>query len=777
MTTTTSNPHALLGAARPGHDSRRRDVLRSGGALVVCFALDPASLLAAGPGPVTGTSAGSAATGIALQPPKTVALDRVDGFLAIDEAGKVIVYSGKVDLGTGVRTALTQIAAEELCVPLESVEVIQGDTLLTPDQGVTFGSLSIQVGGMQIRQAAATAREVLLEEAAARLGVERASLKVVDGVVAPAAGGNSAGAAGAATLPKGIRYSDLLGGKRLELAVDAKAPLKPPSEYTIVGKSIARLDIPDKVTGRFVYMHDFKLEGMVHARVVRPPAMKAKLASFNDWECRKVPGYIGVVRKGDFLAALSRTEWGAIQAAQALETKWTDWSGLPEQAKLWEWVRSVKVNKTEQFQGVGDVDAALASDGARIFSASYDFPVQTHGSLGPSCAIAAYEDGKLTCWSASQATHLLRKQLANMLSLKLEDIHCIYLEGSGCYGRNGHEDAAADAALISKEVGLPVRVQWTRADEHGWDPKGPPTLLDHKGALDAKGNITAWQSEAYIPERPKEIAVTLVAADLASLPKEDAHPGNIHASLAIPYGVPNIRCSAKWLAETPFRPSWIRTPGRMQNTFANESFLDELAEAAGVDPIEFRLRNLNDPRGRELLERLAKLAGWAPRAGARESGDVVHGRGVSYTKYELVRTYVGMVADVEVNRGNGEVRVTGCYVAHDCGQIINPDGLRNQIEGNVVQTVGRTLFEEILFDRSTVTSRDWESYRTIRFPEVPAIAIDLIDRPGEKPWGAGEPTAAVVPSAIANAVFDATGIRLRSVPFTPQKVLEAVKAI
>jgi len=483
------------------------------------------------------------------------------------------------------------------------------------------------------------------------------------------------------------------------------------------------------------------------------------------------------VRKGDFLAVLARSEWGAIRAARALEAKWTAWSGLPEQAKLWSWVRSVKVNKAEKFQDVGDPAQALAAAGARTFSASYDFPVQTHGSLGPSCAVAAYEDGKLTCWTASQATHLLRKQLANMLSMKVEAIHCIYLEGSGCYGRNGHEDAAADAALIAKEVGLPVRVQWMREDEHGWDPKGPPTLLDHKGALDEKGGLTAWQSEVFIPDRPKEIAVTLVAADLAALPKEEAHPGNIHASLAIPYTVPNIRCTANWLAETPFRPSWIRTPGRMQNTFANESFLDELAEAAGVDPIEFRLRNLNDPRGRELLERLARLANWTPRAGARESGDVVHGRGVSYTKYELVRTYVGMVADVEVNRSNGEVKVTRCYVAHDCGQIINPDGLRNQIEGNVVQTVGRTLFEEIMFDRSTVTSRDWESYRTIRFPEVPTIAIDLIDRPGEKPWGAGEPTAAVVPSAIANAVFDATGIRLRSVPFTPQKVLEAVKAI
>ena len=769
----TSRPHGrpFLASAAP-QQAGRRDFLKAGAALVVRFAGEPAA--AAGTAASAGAPAGAAGTAaMPASPAKTVALDRVDGFLAIDDAGKVTVYSGKVDLGTGIRTAMAQIAAEELCVPLDSVTVIQGDTLLTPDQGVTFGSLSIQVGGMQIRQAAATAREALLDQAAGRLGVDRSLLKAADGMIAPTA----AAAGSAASQAAGVSYAELLGGKRLELAVDAKAPLKPPAEYTIVGKSVARLDIPDKVTGRFTYMQDFKLDGMLHARVVRPPAMKAKLVSYNDWDCRKMPGYVGIVRKGDFIAVLSRTEWGAIRAAGALETQWTDWNGLPEQAKLWEWVRSVKVNKTEQFQGVGDPVPALAAEGARTFSASYDFPVQTHGSLGPSCAVAAYEDGKLTCWTASQATHLLRRQLANMLSMKADDIHCIYLEGSGCYGRNGHEDAAADAALIATEVGLPVRVQWMRADEHGWDPKGPPTLLDHKAALDDRGAITAWQSEVYIPDRPKEIAVTLVAADHAGLPKEEAHPGNIHASLAIPYAVPNIRCSAKWLAQTPFRPSWIRTPGRMQNTFANESFLDELADAAGVDPIEFRLRNLTDARGREVLERLAKLANWGPRAKSREAGDVVHGRGVSYTKYELVRTYVGMVADVAVDRSSGEVKVERCYVTHDCGQIINPDGLRNQIEGNVVQTVGRTLFEEILFDRSTVTSRDWESYRTIRFPEVPAIAIDLIDRPGEKPWGAGEPTAAVVPSAIATAVFDATGIRLRSVPFTPQKVQKAMKAI
>ncbi len=725
----------------------RRDFLKASGALVVTFSI--------------ANPAAGAATKIPA--PKTVALDQVDGFLAIDATGKVTIFSGKVDLGTGVQTALAQIAAEELSVPFDMVEVIQGDTALTPDQGTTWGSLSIQVGGMQIRQACATAREALLSRGADKLGLQKGDVYAKDGQIMRLGGGKS------------VSYSKLVGGSHFEMKVDAKAPIKNPSAYTIVGTPVPRIDIPGKVTGRFIYMQDFRLKGMLHARVVRPTAMKAGLQSLDDSAAKKIPGYVTTVRKGNFVAAVAKNEWAAIRAANALKAQWSDWQGLPDKARLWDHVRATKVNKDEVLQNVGNAAQAMQA-GAKTLAATYDFAINTHGSIGPSCAVAEFKDGKLTVWSASQATHLLRKQLANMLSMKPEDVRCPYIEGSGCYGRNGHEDAAADAALIAREIGKPVRVQWSRADEHGWDPKGPPTLLDHRAALDAGGNVVAWESTVYIPDRPKGFEVTLVAAELSGLPKDAAFPGNIHQSLAIPYTVPNIRATAKWLAETPFKPSWIRTPGRLQNTYANECFLDECAAAAGVDPLEFRRRNLKDPRGLELIERLARLASWQPGSGRRSaSGDIATGRGVSYVKYELVRTYVGVVAEVTVNRKTGKIKAERFYVAHDCGQIINPDGLKNQIEGNVVQTVSRTLIEDLQFNRSTVTSIDWKTYPILTFPDVPEVVIDLIDRPAEKPWGAGEPTAAVIPSAISNAVYDAIGVRLRSVPFTPDKVLAALK--
>jgi nicotinate dehydrogenase subunit B len=729
----------------------RREFLKSGGVLVVGFTIAgrlPAALAQTGPGAV-----------------KPVAADEVDAFLAIGADGKVTVYSGKVDLGTGVRTALTQMAAEELDLPLDRVTVIEGDTALTPDQGPTYGSLSIQNGGQQIRQAAATAKRHLVALASQRLGVPPDGLAVAGGVVVPKSGGG------------GIGYGELLGGKNFALKLDKDIKTKDPSTFQLVGKPVARLDIPEKCGGRFTYMQDVRVDGMLHGRVVRPPALGARLESVDEGSVRDIPGVVKVVREGNFLGVIAATEWGAIKAARQLKASWSKWQGLPEQHELFAHVRATRIAKDDVTSNVGDAAAAF-KDSARALKATYDFAIHTHGSIGPSCAIVELKDGRLTCWTASQATHNLRKQLAAMMEMPVERVRCIYVEGSGCYGRNGHEDAAGDAALLARAAGRPVRVQWMRGDEHGWDPKGPPTLVDLEAALDGNGEVVAWQSQFFLPEGGVG-NVPLVAATLAGLPHETAYaPGNIVHNSAIPYAFANIRTVCHRLAETPFRPSWIRTPGRMQNTFANEAFVDELAAAAGADPLEFRIGHLKDPRGIELLHRLAELADWRRPTPRRDGGgNIATGRGLSYVKYELVRTYVGAVAEVEVNRQTGEIRVPRFFVVHDCGQIINPDGVRNQIEGNVVQTLSRTLLEAVTWDRSMVTSLDWASYPIITFPAVPEVAIELIDRPNEKPWGAGEPSAAIVPSAVSNAVFDATGVRLRSVPFTPAKVKAAMQSL
>jgi CO/xanthine dehydrogenase Mo-binding subunit len=730
------------------HISRRKALLGSG-ALIVSFSL-----------------AHSRTEALAQGQAKPLALTEVDSFLAIDKSGKVSVYSGKVDLGTGVSTALRQIVAEELDVPMSDIELVQGDTDLTPDQGTTWGSLTIQIGGMQLRQAAAAARQALL--AAAGTKHAASELTVNDGVIS---GGG-----------KKISYAELIGGKSFSIKLDPKQPVKekPSQDYKVVGKAPPRLDIPDKMTGRFTYMQDFRVGGMLHGRVVRPPAIGAKLESVDDSPLKNIAGIVKVVREGNFLGVVAANEWDAIRGARALKASWSPSETLPDPAKLWEHVRATKVVKDEVTSDIGNTAEAMGKDGVRTIKSTYDFAIHTHGSIGPSCAIAEFKDGALTSWSASQATHNLRKQLAQMFSLPVEKVHCIYIEGAGCYGRNGHEDAAADAALLAKAVGKPVRVQWSRADEHGWDPKGPPTLMDMRASIDAQGNVTGWEGDFYMPQQTQGgFLVPLVAATLAGMPAADhIAPGNVFQNSAIQYKFPNVKTVCKRLETTPLRPSWIRTPGRMQNTYVNECFMDELAAAANRDPLEFRRKYLDDKRGLELLDRLAALAAWEKRRSPQKSGsgNVARGRGISYVKYELVRTYVGAVAEVEVDRTSGVIQVAKFYVVHDCGQIINPDGLKNQIEGNVIQTVSRTLLEEVKFDRSRVTSLDWESYPILKFPQVPDIVIDLIDRPGEKPWGAGEPTAAVVPSAIANAVFDATGLRLRSVPFTPAKVKAAMQA-
>ena len=726
----------------------RRTVLKTGGALVVGFSLaGPLSRMA---------SAG------------TIGVDKamVDSWLEIASDGTATVYSGKVELGTGVRTALAQMAAEELGLPFDAVTMVHGDTNVTPDQGGTWGSLTIQIAGMEIRRAAATARAALVSRAAEKLGAPASKLEAIDGVIRVK--GEAA---------KKITIASLIGGQRFEISVDPNAKAKDPKTHTIVGKSIPRVDIPEKVMATYIYMHDVRLPGMLHGRVIRPPALKAELLEVDESSISGIPGVVKVVREKSFLGVVAKTEWAAIRASRELKTRWSDWAGLPDLDKIYEHVRSSEIAEDKVMGEAGDAKRAIKT-ATRVLSATYKFAAHTHGSIGPSCAVAEVKDGKLTIHSASQAPHFLRKQVAKLLGMKPEDVRIINHEGSGCYGRNGHEDASLDAAILARAVGKPVRVQWMREDEHGWDPKGPPTLVDLRAGVDSRGQVIAWDSEFWEPTARGGLPplVGAVHAGLDSKPAQ--HPGSVQHNANPPYAFANLKSVVHRLKNTPLRPSWIRSPGRMQNTYANEAFMDELAAHAGEDPVAFRLRYLTDPRGIAVLMAAARRAGWETRSSPdrrQDGASLAKGRGVTYVKYENKRTYVAGVAEVEVDRKTGEIVVRRFVIAHDCGQIINPDGVLNQIEGQVVQTVSRTLMEQVTFDRSKVTSLDWVSYPILRFPQVPKVEIELINRPDEPPWGVGEPAACVVPSAISNAVYDATGVRLREVPYRPAYVKEMIE--
>jgi nicotinate dehydrogenase subunit B len=733
----------------------RRDLLKAGGALVVSFGFG-APL--AGPAHTQTAAAADAAIG------KPLALDQVDSFLAIQADGSVTVYSGKVDLGTGLRIALRQMIAEELDVPLARIALVEGDTALTPDQGPTAGSSGITRGAVPIRQAAATARRALLQLATERLKQPASALAIVDGVV-HAQGSDS------------VAIGDLVVGKRLALKVDAKAPRKDPAGYKLVGKPLPRPDLPAKCTGTHLYMHDFKLAGMLHGRPIRPPAVGAKLLEVDEASIKQIPG-ARVVRIENFLGVVAEDEWAAARAAQELKARWSDGHGLPGHESLARVVRESAIDHDEVVLSKGDARAALAS-ATRHFAATYYWPIQSHGSMGPSCAVADVRADGATIWTASQATHKFRHAFARILGLDAAKVRLIYLDGAGCYGMNGHDDAAADAMLLSRTVGRPVRVQWMRADEHGWDPKGPPQLLDLRAALDGEGRVTAWDCEMWVPAATKGLPnIPLLAPQEAGLQQVLGSSAGLMSQNGDPsYNVPNVHVVAHWLKDTPLRPSNLRAPGKVANSFAVEGFTDELAAAAKLDPVAFRLRAITDPRGIEVVQRAAALLGWQPRPSPNPTpvkGAVAFGRGFAYVHYKHAENYVAMGMEVAVDRQSGEVRVTRVACAHDCGLVINPDAVKNQVEGCIVQTLSRALHEEITFDRARVTSLDWASYPILTLPEAPAIEIALIDRPTLPPMGAGEAATAPVAGALANAIFDATGARLREAPFTPARVKAAL---
>jgi len=726
---------------------KRRDFLRTGSAVIVRFAF----------------GGSLQKPGLAQSSGKPLDPSQVDSFLAINADGSVTIYTSKVDVGTGLRIAMAQMAAEELGVPVERITVLEGDTALTPDQGGTGGSTGIPRGAVEVRQAAATARQALLSLGAERLKRPATELTLVDGQVRPVNGGT------------GIGIGALVGGKRLDLKVDPKAPLKEPARYAVVGKPLLRPDVPGKATGQHVYLQDFSVPGMLHGRVIHAPAVGAKLLSVDESSIRNIPD-VRVVRIESFLGVVASDEWAVVRAAKELKTAWSEWQGLPVSEGLDRYVRESAVERDEVLLNRGDPAAALPGT-AKQLSAIYAWPFQSHASLGPSCALADVRSDGTTIWTSSQGPHGMRTNFARIFGIPVEKLRVIYLDGSGSYGSNGADDAAAEAVLLSRAVGKPVRVQWMRHEEHGLDPKGPPQVLALRGGIDSEKRISAWETRMWLPaglpgQRP------LLSVDAAGINQTHGRgAGQISQNGDPPYAASNVRVVVHWLKDTPLRLSNLRAPGKIANVFAVESFTDELAAAASMDPFEFRLRGLTDPRGIDVLKRATEMIGWEARPSPNPrpaQGNLLTGRGVAYMRYKQAENYVAMAMEVAVDRTSGRIDVRRITCAHDCGLVVNPDGLRNQVEGCIMQTLSRTLHEEVKFDRSHVTSVDWVSYPILKFTEAPAIEVALLDRPELPPLGAGEAATAPVAAALANAIFDATGVRLRTVPFTLERVKAAL---
>jgi CO/xanthine dehydrogenase Mo-binding subunit len=734
----------------------RRQFLQAGGALVIGFALAPIAPASSQQAPARGAF-----------PLRAVEGDSVDSFLVIERNGTVTLYSGRVDLGTGLRASYRQIVAEELDVPYERIVMIDGDTALTPDQGGTGGSTAIVGAGMLVRQAAATARQALLKLASERLSVPVEQLTVADGVVRASNG-------------RSVAYGELIGGGRFDLKSDRAAPLKNAAQYKYVGKSLPRPDLPDKMTGRHTFVHDFKLPNMLHARIIRPTAIGATLAEVDDSSIANIPG-ARVVRIQSFLAVVAEKEWNAVRASRQLRVRWTGGGNLPGSDRVYAMMRASPAERNEDLIKNGNSAAAMQGNGVRRLNATYEWPAQSHASMGPSCGVADAKDGQITVWSASQGTHRARQVIARALNMPENQVRVVYLDGAGCYGMNGHDDAAAEAALLSHTLRRPVRVQWSREEETGWDPKGPPQLLDLRAALDANGNIAAWETEAWLPmNTPNLFSRPLISLVAAGIPQPDGQAvAQVQGNAYPPYDLANMTATVHWLKTTPLRPSNLRAPGKLGNCYAVECFMDELAAAAGRDPLEYRLHHLKDEQGAAILRRAAEMMSWRSRPSPQRAsqGDrIASGRAIVYVHYKHIDNRMGLGVELIVDRDSGRVRVDRVVCAYEAGLMINPDVVRSQIEGNILQAVSRTLYEETTFDQNRVTSVDWQSYPILTFPDSPAIEIDLIGSPFDKPMGAGEAASAPVPAAIGNAVFDAVGIRMRRVPLTPERVRAALAA-
>jgi len=727
----------------------RRALIAGGGALIVSFSLRGA--FAETPPPQLPGS-------LKTQP-------FLDAWIRISGDGKVTVFTGKAELGQGVKTAILQLAAEELDVDPHTVTIVTADTAETPDEGYTAGSQSMENSGVAVANAAAQVREILIGLAAARLNLPADALKTRNGCVMTADG-------------RSVGYGDLVEGDVLHVPAKPQSNLKDPKTYTIVGRDFARLDIPAKVAGGIAYVQDLRLPDMVHARVVRPPNYRARLADLDTREAEKMPGLVKIVRDGSYLAVVAEREEQAIRAMLALAAgaRWDAPQDLPDETRI----HAVLQALPNQAQIILDTHADAAPP-ARTLAATFRRPYQMHGPIGPSCAVALFKDGGLTLWSHTQGVFPLRAAVAELLGLPPEQVRVVHQEGSGCYGHDGADDAGADAALIARAVpGRPVRVQWMRDQEHGWEPYGPAMTTEVRGSLDASGKIVDWQYEVWSNEHSTRpggagnlMPGWLVAKPFTQpVPKPIELPAGGGDRNALPlYRMPNAHIVYHFIPAMPIRVSALRSLGAYANVFSIESFMDELAAAANTDPVAFRLAHLDDERGRDVIALAAQRFGWSPGA----SPAAHHGRGFAFARYKNHATYFAIAVEVAVDHETGVVRLIRAIAATDSGQAVSPNGIRNQMEGGIIQSASWTLYEAVGFSTGEITTRDWSSYPILRFNAVPELLeVNVINRPGAPFLGAGEAAQGPTAAAIANAIANATGVRLRDLPFTAKRVKVAI---
>ena len=766
----TTRTHRDSGSVIGDSGVSRRALLKGAGALVISFSLAPSELF------------GQAVATLVGNPPK-----ELDGWIAINADGSVTALTGKCEMGQGLYTAQTQLVAEELGVAVDRVKLIQCVTGVTPDQGVTSGAQSHpqNFNHANLALAAATARETLLQMASKQWGVPADRLTAGNGVVRHGS--------------RTISYGELIGGRQFNLPLNPAAKRKAPREWTILGNSVKRIDMPDMVTGRFEYVHNVRVPGMAHGRVVRPPTVGATVDRVDEASVSRLPGFIKLVVKKDFVGVVFEKQWQAIQAANQIKVAWKPGPALPPQASFYDHMRKQPSRDTLLVDSK-DVDATLAAS-AQVVRSTYLHPYHMHGSVGASCAVADVRADSATVWSPTQGVYPQRDSCAMVLGMKPQQVKVIYTRGSGCYGINGADTVSYDAALLSQAAGRPVRVQLSRKDEMVHENFGLAFVVDQRVGLDSAGNIIAWDYEAWSPLRGGRPGHTQpgnqVTGYLAGFapapfaPRSPAPPPTgplANGSNVVPSyvtgtvdgtagGTGIVKCERMLarVVESPFWTGPLRSPSRLQNTFAHECMMDELAAAAKADPVEYRLRHLRDPRLKGVIQAAAKAANWRARPSPYQpptTNRVVSGRGIACVLYEGDNGYCAMVADVDVNLDTGAVDVKRLVMALDSGPISNPDGLRNQAEGGALHGMSRALFEEVMWDNEKVTSVDWRTYRT--FPvgfKIPKLETMLINTMEAEACGAGETSITVTAAAIGNAIFDATGRRLRQVPFTPERVL------